>query len=181
VLDEANAISSLASRAQLLPQPFATDINGRLRHYVDLRIEFGDDDTTQERRSEVILESMRVLDKLWQSAAAVMDRDQTASAPRLFVEALDAVSSLRMKRLAAERGRVPMPVFALLYALAIVALGMAGYAGGAEGPRGFGPIAITGMAMAAIIVLIADIDRPHHGLIAVSQQPLRDLRAAWTP
>lgn len=181
VLAEANAISSLASRAMLLPQPAAAEVTGQLRRYVDLRIEFGDDATTPERRAEVTAASIRLLDGVWQSAAAAMTRGPDASAPRLVVEALDEVSSLRAKRLAAERSRVPMVVFLLLYLLAIVTLGMAGFAGGAARTRGFGPIAITGLAMAAIIVMIADLDRPHHGLIAVNQQALRDLHATFAP
>jgi hypothetical protein len=181
VLDEANAIDSLALRARLLSQPLAGEAIEQLRRYVDLRLEFGDDATSDERRVQITAASLDLLNKLSQTAETTMARDPGVAPPRLFVEALDEVAGFRARRLSAERSRVPVLVFLMLYGLALVTLGMAGFAGGAAGSRGFVPIAVTGLAMAALIIMISDLDRPHHGLIAVSQQPLIDLRAHLAP
>jgi hypothetical protein len=65
-----------------------------------------------------------------------------------------------------------------LYGVAVVAIGFSGYASGAEERRWRLPVYIMSVMVAAVILLIQDIDRPSAGFVSVSQQPMVDTAAA---
>jgi hypothetical protein len=66
----------------------------------------------------------------------------------------------------------------VLYGLTAIALGFTGYAGGLESRRWRAPVYLTGIVVAAVILLIQDLDRPGSGFITVSQQPMIDVAAS---
>ena len=78
------------------------------------------------------------------------------------------------KRLTAFRTRVPNIVLLALYGIAVVAIGFAAYASGLERRLWRLPIYVMTFLVAAVILLIQDIDRPGAGFVAVSQQPMID-------
>lgn len=94
----------------------------------------------------------------------------------LFVQTLNEMIDLQETRLAATRHRVPVPIFLLLHAIAVVAIGFSGYHGGLWGGMGRIPIAITAMMVASVIGMVGDIDRPQSGFVTVDLQPAFNLR-----
>jgi hypothetical protein len=176
VVDEANAIGTTVLRAKLLSEPIASETTGLLHRCVDLRIALSDDDATPMQRSDAIHASLQLQDELWRQGVALMARDPTANSSRLFLEALNEISDVHTRRLAADRNHVPEAAFLLLYAIATVALGFTGFAGGAMGKRSVGPNTVMALTIAMVIALVADLDRPRHGLITVGREPLIDLQ-----
>ena len=81
-------------------------------------------------------------------------------------------------RRTALRNRVPNIVLFALYGIAVVAIGFAGYASGVEERRWRLPVYIMSLLVAAVILLIQDIDRPGGGFVTVSQQPMIDTAKA---
>jgi hypothetical protein len=69
---------------------------------------------------------------------------------------------------------VPNIVFVALYGIAFIAIAFAGYSSGTEGRRWRLPVYTLSILVAAVILLILDIDRPGAGFVSVSQQPLID-------
>jgi hypothetical protein len=61
-----------------------------------------------------------------------------------------------------------------LYGISIVAIGFTAYASGLERRNWRLPVYLTAFLVAAVILLIQDIDRPSSGFVAVSQQPMID-------
>jgi hypothetical protein len=177
VLNEASAIRTIALRARMLPEPYASEVRKLLRKYIQLRI-----DVLREPQDQVVFEAAaRQSDdlqaQLWQQAVEV-----NAANPQLnivlFVQSLNQAIDLQETRLFAARNRVPGALFLLLYAVAVVAVGFSGFAVVLEGKQGLIPAMILGALVASVIGLIADIDRPRSGFITSSQQSIFDVQAS---
>jgi len=95
----------------------------------------------------------------------------------LFIQSLNEMIDDQEKRLSAMTNRLPLVVVAALYAVCIMGIGFAGYGSGVESKRTRVPVHITGILVAAMVLLILDLDRPGSGFIRVSQQPLANAAA----
>jgi hypothetical protein len=92
----------------------------------------------------------------------------------LFIQTLNEMIDDHGKRLEALRNRVPNIVLVALYGVAIVACALAGYGNGFETHRVRLPVYTTALLIAAVILLIEDLDRTTTGFIKTSQQPMID-------
>ena len=178
VVNEANAIGTTALRARLLPAPHRAEVLKLLREYVQIRL-----DITQRRASAIelhtgITRSNEIQEALWQHVTAIAGNDSGMVPTGLFIQTLNEMIDNQGIRLAALRARVPGIVVVALYTMAIVASGFAGYASGLMVRRLRAPVYLMGVVVAAVILLIQDLDRPNTGFFKVSQQPMIDAAAS---
>ena len=96
----------------------------------------------------------------------------------LFIQTLNEMIDDHAKRLEALRNRVPNVVLVALYCVAIVACALVGYGNGLETHRVRLPVYTTALLIAAVILLIQDLDSPTAGFIKTSQQPMIDTAAS---
>ena len=176
VVKEANAIGTAALRAQLLPEPARSDVAALLREYVGIRIELSEAGIDVNRFQAAMVASERLQQAFWVQAVAAVRGESQSLGPALLLASLNDVIDVHGERLAARENHVPEIVLRLELLVAIFAVGIVGYGSGAGGRRN--PISTTVLALllAAVALLIVDLDRPHRGLIQVSQQPLMDLQ-----
>ena len=116
--------------------------------------------------------SNAIQEALWQQAKAVAAEDNAMVPTGLFFQSLNEMIDDQEKRLAAANNRLPIIVLVALYGVAIVAIGFAGYGAGCRRIEIAIAGLLTGMLVAAMVLLIQDIDRPGAGFIRVSQQPM---------
>ncbi len=176
VLDESNAIGTTFLRAQLLPEPTRQEVSNLLRRYVEARLEFyaaGDD---RKKLRGVRDKTERLHNQLWAYGAAMGEKDPRAVTTGLFLQSLNETIDLHAKRLTAMENHVPEITLVLLYFVALMATGLIGYGCGLSGVRNFFVTIISSILIAAVILVIIDLDRPSRGLIRVSQQRMIDLR-----
>lgn len=174
VLDEAIAISAADLRAQPLPEPYRSEIRALLREYVDVRLR-GVQDPSQLQQA--IARSGELQAQLW-SRAASLEKEASGLVLGPLLATLIQISELHTRRMAAGlHDRIPGTIWAALYSLAIIGMGMMGYGAGITGQRSKVAALALVMAFSAVIVLVADIDRPVKVLTRVSQQPLLDLQS----
>jgi hypothetical protein len=172
VLDEANAIGTTYLRAAMLPER-VDDTRALLRSYVDARLEA----VRSGRVAEAILRSEEIQGQLWATATAVGLRHPDSIVVGLFVESLNEVIDLHAKRVTAGmRNRIPGAIWVALLTIAALSLGAMGYHAGLVGTTRSLAIIVVAITFSAVIVLIADLDRPQEGALTVSQQALIDLR-----
>jgi hypothetical protein len=172
VLEEANAIGTAHLRALLLPPPHAAEVRKLLRRYVDARLEAV---SGPSAISEGAARSVELQGLLWQqavAAGAVQDTQRTA----LFIAALNDVIDLHSKRLTAWRNRIPTTIWLFLYLTAFLGMASMGYHTGLTGSRRTAAVVFLTLAFSGALTLVADLDRPHQGLIRVSQQAMHDLQ-----
>lgn len=169
ILDEANAIGTAYLRTSLLPEPQRSESRKLFREYVSLRtVEAG-----ENRIAESIARSEVLHQELWSRA---VEASQATSSPvlvSLYIQSLNEVIDLHSKRLTLGlRNRVPAAVWAALYFISCVGMAVMGYhAGLAATGRSLAVVALV-FTFSAVIVLIADLDRPHEGLMRVDQSAM---------
>jgi hypothetical protein len=175
VLDEANAIGTTYLRAELLPEPQRTKIRDLLREYVDVRVPKGV--LTREKIKQAIGRSEELHGQLWSQAVAISEKNPGSIIAGLFIQSLNEVIDLHSKRVTAGiRNRIPGSIWVALYFVAVLALVAMGYHTGLTGTRSLVSNLAIVLAFSAVIVLIADLDRPQEGLLKVSQQAMVELQ-----
>jgi hypothetical protein len=95
----------------------------------------------------------------------------------LYTQALNDVIDLHTKRVTvALQYRIPSSIWLALYFLTILAMAAVGYHFGISGSGNYWISLLLAFAFSAIILLIADLDRPLEGLLKVNQKPMIELQ-----
>ena len=103
-----------------------------------------------------------------------------ASAPRLYVDALNTMIDEQTIRLSALNNRVPGSVLALEVIGASIALGLLGLYLSVLG-RGIWPMVFATVLVTMLLLVTFDLDRPTRGLITIPDTPYASLRASMIP
>jgi hypothetical protein len=177
VLAEANAIGTVALRARLLSAPHAATVTRLAKAYAQQRLTLGAALYGSPERAGAIRESLRLQDSLWTEATVASALDAHSVPAGLFTRAVNDLIDVHESRVTADRNHVPQAVLVLLYGIAIVAMGFAGYVGGVAGARNRVPVLLMTLTVVMVITLVMDLDRPRRGMVTVSQQPMLDLIA----
>jgi hypothetical protein len=177
VLDEANAIGTTYLRAGLLPEPQRTELRDLLREYTDVRLE----GVKRATVDVAIAKSAELHGRLWALAAATAEKDPRSIVTGLFIQSLNEVIDLHSKRVMyGLYSRIPGPIWAGLYFVAILAMAEMGYHEGLTSTKRSPAVLALVLTFSAVMLLIADIDRPQEGMLKVSLQALIDLRSTLT-
>jgi hypothetical protein len=174
VIEEANAIDKTWLRAGFLAEPYRTDIRGLLRNYVDVRVRAaaGNVDLGEAARQSEALHG-----KMWALAEEVGRKDAASITNGLFIQALNEVIDLHLKRVTVGiRNRVPPTIWGTLYLLMAFGMVMMGAQIGLSGVRHMGMELALAVSFSVVLFVIADLDRPQEGLINVSQQAMEELQ-----
>lgn len=184
VVTEANAIGTTYLRAQLLPAAMRSDIQAKLRQYVDIRVREGRlnvDDAAGDKA--LVQQGSGLAAQVWALAMQAVTKDDRPATTGLFIQALnDMIDSADRHRAALDR-HVPESVLFLVFLTFVMTTAILGYASGVAAHR----VTIPGIALvvliALVVYLIIDLDRPRRGLIQVNQESLVNLQRgmAGTP
>ena len=173
VVKEANAIGTTVLRARLLPPAQSSDVLRLLKEYVQIRLNIEGSNSAADVDA-AIARSTEIQEAIWQQARALAAKDPGMVPTGLFIQALNEMIDSQGIRLAAIRARIPNFVLTTLYAMAVLASALAGYASGLL-TRLRLPVYVAGTLITAMIFLIQDLDRPGAGFIESSQQAMTDL------
>lgn len=173
LLSEANAIGTTYLRTSIIPEPMRTEARNLLREYVDVRLEGVQQPGKLE---QAIARSEELQDRLWSQAVAATEKERSPMTS-LFVQSLNEVIDLHATRMMAGlQSRVPAVIWIALYLLGFLAMVILGYQSRlANSRRSIAIIALI-LGFSVVLVLIADLDRPGHGMLQVNQQAMIDLR-----
>jgi hypothetical protein len=173
VLEESNAIGTAYLRAGLLPEPHRAELRRLLREYVDARLHAVQSQAIEAGTSK----SADLHHALWSQTTQVAAMDSRSILTGLFIQSLNEVIDLHSKRvLLGLRNRISEIIWLALYFIAILAMGALGYQEGLAGSRRSLAVLALALTFSAVMLLIADLDRPAEGLLRVSQQALVDLQ-----
>ena len=170
VIEEANAIEKTWLRAGFLDEPYRTNIRDLLRTYVDLRVTAA---AGQVDLAEATHQAVALHGRMWALAEEVGRKDATSITAGLFIQALNEVIDLHLKRVTVGiRNRVPPTIWVTLYLLMAVGMVMMGAQIGLSGTRHISIELALAIPFSAVLFVIADLDRPQEGLISASQQAM---------
>jgi hypothetical protein len=112
-----------------------------------------------------------VQQSLWGLGGEAMNARPRDSAPRLYLDSLNAMIDQQGVRLAGLNNRVPNAVLWLELLGAALALGLLGLYLSVLG-RGLVPIVAAAILVSFLVLVTFDLDRPTRGLIKVPAAPL---------
>jgi hypothetical protein len=178
IVQEANAIGTTYLRADLLPDPHASQVRHILAEYVAHRLE-ASHHIAAGLGLDVNAKATALHARLWQAARA-----GSLARPELTKVVLDPVNEvidLHSTRVASGRKHLPLVVLGLLIACSLLSMGVIGYgcgvSAGGRWPWLNGSLAIL---IAAALWTTIDLDHPRAGLIRLSDEPLQQLKLELT-
>ncbi len=176
LLKEANAIGTTALRADMLPQPYSSQIKNLLHDYIQIRLDLARARPSGAALEQAVRSSNALQQEIWRRAVAVATPQPNSIQVGLFVQSVNEMIDLQELRLAAGRNRIPDIVFLLLYGVAATAVGLSGYVSGLAEGNGRIAVAILAALIAVVIGLISDFDRSNSGFVTISQQSMQSLK-----
>ncbi|MGA9523041.1 MAG: hypothetical protein WBV82_16350 [Myxococcaceae bacterium] len=173
VIREANAIGTAYLRSNFLPPGEDALSKELLRQYVDLRLQQPD----AESFPRLLQESERVHARLWSLASRAADEAPNSIPLGTYINALNEVIDLHEERLSvAVRDRLPSTFLVTLFGAAALAMGVLGLSTGQTGSRNLVASLPFILVLAALLSLIADLDRPEMRTATVGQGAMKDLQ-----
>jgi hypothetical protein len=177
VVDDANTIGTAFLRAQTLPEPQRSASIGLLRRYAATSVRLSRAIPQSDRARRAAADGEALQRSLWALAGASLHRAPDASAPRLYVDALNAMIDEQTVRVSTLGNRVPSAVLWLEIVGSALALGLlAAYL--AILGRGYAPVLVAALLVGMVLLVTFDLDRPTRGLIEIPATPLTDLQAS---
>jgi hypothetical protein len=177
VVHESNDIGTTFLRAQLLAEPSRTDSLDLLRRYADSAVDLANQVPDSDRFDEDVAQIGDAQRELWRVAGDAVRADPDGTAPRLYIETLNAMINSHNDRVTSLRNRVPSTVLILQVFGSAIAVGVLSLYLALLG-RGL----ITALVATSVVILILfisfDLDRPHRGLITVPDSALVAAREA---
>jgi hypothetical protein len=174
---ESNAIGTTYLRAQFIAEPARTRSLELLRRYADLALQVSTEVPDSPGMRRTTAAEGVVQRRLWALAGQAIDDAPLASAPRLYVDSLNATIDAQDARLAALNNRVPgavlaLEVFGAAAALALLALHISVLG------RGLFALVAAAAIVSLLLLVTFDLDRPTRGIITVPATPLVAVRAS---
>lgn len=168
---EANAIGTEYVRADLLPEPEASQVRTLLRQYTDLRIQWymtrSSDDLVQIDAATAKLQG-----QLWAAVAGAANAQPTP-VHSLAAAGMNDVLNSQGYTQAAWWNKIPVGAWCLMFGIALFSNGLVGFGARRLDAKLF---IILPVVVAVSFFLIADIDSPRGGIIRVHAQNMESLR-----
>jgi len=142
---------------------------------VDVRLEFyraADD----RALAKAIAETEELQVQLWSRANLLAENYARSNPVALFLQALNDTIDSHARRLVVQDDHVPPIVLAVLFLATIAAMGLVGYGCGLFGRRHFVVTALLSIIVAAVTLVILDLDRPRRGFMRVSKEAFQNLQ-----
>jgi hypothetical protein len=177
VVQESNDIGTTFLRAQMLAEPARTSSLDLLRRYTDLAVDLADRVPDSDRFDDDAGRMDELQRALWRRAGDAVRTDPVGTAPRLYVESLNAMIDTHTDRVTSLRNRVPSTVMVLQVFGSAVAVGVLALYLALLG-RGLSTALVATTVVILIVFISFDLDRPHRGLITVPDKPLVGAREA---
>jgi hypothetical protein len=170
LLQEANAIGTTYLRTDFLPEQLRSESQRLLRDYAGLRAGGAVAILSPGGREM----SSTLLNRLWALASSAQMQSDTISTG-LYIQSLNETIDMDETRVTTLRNRIPDTIWLMLGVVTIFSMTALGFDFGLNGNRSWAVTLLLVIAFTAVILMIADLDRPQTGLLQISQQPLLDL------
>jgi hypothetical protein len=171
--EEANAIGTEYSRADLLPPNQAANVRSLLKSYLDQRILHYTTSNAQKLR-QIDAQTSNIQGQLW-TAVAALPPEQATPIRALAVAGMNDVLNSQGYTQAAWWNRIPVAAWILMITIGLFCNILVGYV--AHRRSGL-LLWILPIALAISLFLIADIDSPGRGVIRVIPQNLESLASS---
>ncbi len=176
VITESNIIHIAYLHADLVAEPYRTDVKRLLREYVDVRLE-----NLQKNQMEILSDKMpelRKLHKLLQTQANSAYKLNPNRPSMMLIQSIHKIITIHESQLiVGERPKIPVSIWFTLYVIAAIAMLTLGSQVGFIKTRRLIQVIPTVLAFSILIALVAELDRPFNlSGIKVNQEAMIDLQ-----
>lgn len=171
VIDEANAITNVRERAQLLPEPYRNRILSSLGEYVAARVEFGESTGNRRTMLDSVARATSLQNQMWEETTRLVQQKPNIVTP-VFVQALDQLPSLIEQRQAAEEKRVQVVIWLVVILISGLTCFVVGYSMRQRFVLGMLVVPLT---VAVVLSLVSELDNPRTGFVHDSQESVQRL------
>ncbi|MBT9330227.1 DUF4239 domain-containing protein [Paracidobacterium acidisoli] len=172
VTDEANAIATVAQRAQMIPQPFQGRILQTLPAYVDARLEFAQVSLDGPAMTASVYRAEQLQQEMWHQAMMLIPQNVTPLTVPLVQAIGDLSNSIEQRQAAAEK-HIPTVLWWVLILISALTCFVVGYSMRGRVLLG---ILVLPLTVAIVLSLVSELDNPRTGLVRVSQQSMLRLQ-----
>ena len=170
LIEEANAISTTYLRADYLGEPIRSQSRQLIREYVKARRVFYRASLAEAPAATARAEELQR--QLWALVVSYAPTHLDSDVAALYIESLNQVIDLEATRDVAVIARLPWTINLLLVIVALVAVGITGYATGIGGARVSVMLYVTPALIAVACAIVADLDRARAGHISTGDLPM---------
>jgi hypothetical protein len=179
VVNDANTIGTAYLRAQTIAEPGRSRSLALLRRYNDLAIRLTHEIPGAASFRATTVEQGRLQQMLWRLGGEAINARPRDSAPRLYLDSLNAMIDQQGVRLAGLNNHPPNEVLLLELFGAALGLGLLAVYVAVLG-RGLVPVVLAVVVVSFLILVTFDLDRPTRGLITIPAAPLIAEKATMT-
>jgi hypothetical protein len=171
VVTDANTIGTAYLRAQTIAEPQRSRSLALLRRYNDLAIRVTHQMPGSASLRTTAAEQGRLQQALWRLGGEAINARPRDSAPRLYLDSLNAMIDEQGVRLAGLNNHPPNAVLLLELFGAALGLGLLALYISVLG-RGLLPVVLAVSVVSFLVLVTFDLDRPTRGLITIPSTPL---------
>ena len=173
VITESNIIHIAYLNADLVAEPYRTDVKRLLHEYVDVRLE-----NLQINQMEILSAKTLELHKLLQTQAKSAYKLNPNRPSMMLIQSIHKIITIHESQLiVGERPRIPSSIWFTLYVIAAIAMLILGSQVGYIKTRRLFQVIPTVLAFSILIALVAELDRPFNlSGIKVNQEAMIDLQ-----
>ena len=166
IVHEANAIGTVYFRLDLLSAAVRSSLQEKLREYAVSRAALYATLINPQATARELAKTDALEHEIWNRVLSATAEPEERSARLLLLPVLNEMIDLVTTRTVAIHTHPPLPVFIMLFAIAITCAGLTGYRSGttSEHPGHFYNV-IQAAITACVLYLILDIEYPRYGLI----------------
>jgi hypothetical protein len=173
IVEEANIIGTAYLRAGLLPDARRDRVRALLRDYVDARLRARETGEVEP----VLRQSTRTHSALWAEAEAVgREQPDSISAGLFILSVNDTIDMHSTRVLVSLQNRLPLVLWIALLGVMVLTMTGVGYQCGLSRSRRSPAIGVLVISFSALLYIVADMDRPREGLIAIGTGAMEDVR-----
>lgn len=165
IVHEANAIGTAYLRLDLLPASAQPILRKKLREYAASRAALFEELADVQSAKSELARTVALEHEIWSQAVSASAIPEYQSARLLLLPALNEMIDLVTTRTVAIHTHPPLPVFGMLFALALACAGLTGYRACASEYPGHLYNFMLAAITACVLYLILDIEYPRYGLI----------------
>jgi Protein of unknown function (DUF4239) len=177
VMSEANALGTLYLQSSVLPDAPRKAFKQILRQYVAFRAQAAllRHDASAKETAQAIAQAEDLQDQMLNVIKTSAELEPPAKSTDAMLRGLIEAVSVYRSRVFALESRVPDSIIWLILAGSATAMAAVGLSGGLGNHRGVPARVILTILLCGTIYVVLDLDRPHEGLIKISQTPILHL------
>jgi hypothetical protein len=172
IVNESNAISTLSLRAGFLEEPLRDELRETLHEYTDARIVLGGNRDDLEKWRAARAKSEMLHAQIWSANERANTTELSPAVMSSLIAAANEVIDIHELRVASIENYLPVSLLLLLLGVAAVAISFLAWSFGAGSHGSRKAILMLGLLIAAVLLLIMDLNRPQRGMIGVGVETL---------